>query len=71
MPVRVEKDTVVYVPALEPGSEKPESMELREAGRTGSVAIHSGRYGSEVSFRDLREALEKAEREFAPTLRSA
>jgi hypothetical protein len=64
MAFRVEKDTVVYIPATEPGSEKPQSVELREAGHAGSVAIHSGRYGSEVSIRDLREALDQAETEF-------
>ena len=71
MPVRVEKDTVIYVPAFEPGSEKPQDIELREADCPGSVALYGGRYGSEVTFRELREALDQAEREFAPSLRSA
>jgi hypothetical protein len=71
MPVRVEKDTVITVPAVEPGSEAPHSIDLREAGHPGSVAILSGRHGSEVSFSDIREALEQAEKEFAPSLRSA
>jgi hypothetical protein len=71
MPVRVETDTVIFVPAFEPGSDKPESVELREADRPGSVAIHGGRYGSEVSIPELREALDHAERAFAPSLRSA
>jgi hypothetical protein len=71
MPIRVERDTVVTVSAIEPGSEDPHRLELKEAGRDGSVAIYGGRYGSEVSFRDLREALDEAEREFAPSLRSA
>jgi hypothetical protein len=71
MPVRVERDIVVTVPAIEPGTDASCFLELREAGHAGSVAIHVGRFGSEVSYQDLREALEQAEREFAPSLRSA
>lgn len=71
MAVRVEKDTVVTVPAIEPGSEASKTVELREADQPASVAIHAGQYGCEVRFDDLREALAQAEREFAPSLRSA
>lgn len=71
MPIRVETDTVVTVPAIEPGSEKRVKFELTEADRPGSVRIDAHQYGAEVSFRELHEALEAAEREFAPPLRSA
>lgn len=71
MPVRVERDTVVSVPAIEPGSETSQTVELREADQPASVAIYTGQFGLEVRFSDLREAIEQAEREFAPSLRSA
>ena len=71
MPVHVERDTVITVPAVEPGSEDRHTVQLREAGHLGFVALHGGRYGSEVKISELREALEQAEREFAPSLRSA
>lgn len=72
MPVRVERDIVITVPAEEPGSERQHTVELREADRGPmSVAIHAGEHGSEVTISDLRDALDQAEKEFAPTLRSA
>lgn len=71
MPVRVEKDIVIYVPAVEPGAVEPRSLELREAGDPWKVVVFAGQFGREVSIGDLREALDRAEREFAPPLRSA
>lgn len=72
MAVRVERDTVITVPSIEPGSEKRQSIELREADQPFSVRLDGSRYGDEVRFDDLREALERAESEFlTPPLRSA
>lgn len=71
MAVRVERDTVITVPSTEPGSEKRQSIELREGDQPFSVNLSASRYGDEVRFDDLREALEQAEKAFAPSLRSA
>lgn len=71
MPVRVDRDTVVSVPSVEPGTENRQHIELREADQPFSVRLSANTYGDEVRFDDLREALERAEKEFLPSLRSA
>jgi hypothetical protein len=72
MSIRVERDTVITVPSIGPGGEERSvPLELREADSPASVCLYGHQYGNEVRFDDLREALDKAEAEFAPSLRSA
>ena len=70
MPVSVEKDVVITVRGTEPGSDCPKLLELREADGLGSVSISAPKFGVEVPIRDLREALDAADREFTPPLRA-
>ena len=62
MPIRVETDAVIYVPAIEPGSEAAANIAIRfPIDDSGDIIVETGRYGRQVSISTLREALEKAE----------
>jgi len=61
MPVRVETDTVIYVPGMEPGSEISRELEIRFPLNGSGVVLDAGKYGRQVKIADLRTALDQAE----------
>lgn len=61
MAVRVETDTVIYVPGVEPGSEARRDVEIRLPISGSGIDIFAGKHGSQVGIKDLRTALDRAE----------
>lgn len=61
MAVRVETDSVIYVPGIEPGSEDRRDLEIRLPINGSGVDIYAGKHGSQVEIGDLRTALDRAE----------
>jgi hypothetical protein len=61
--VRVETDTVIYVPAADPGTEGEagHNLQITFPLSGDGIEIRAGKHGSEVQIEDLRTALDRAE----------